>query len=136
MLEKSVYGIIVNSEWKYLIVSPSAGTVKWLFPGGHIDPKETELDCLKRELYEECKIKDFDIVKGFREEERYINSSGNERVFIVYLIKVKSDKVSLSNEHKAYLWETYSEVSKKLPHDSWRRMLEKAEKMVAWKKSN
>jgi ADP-ribose pyrophosphatase YjhB (NUDIX family) len=130
MIEKSVYAIVVNPEGRYLIVKPSAGKIKWFLPGGHEEQNETEVECLRRELREECKIKDFDIVDGFREEVRYINSSGNERVLVVYLIKARGSKIILSHEHKGYMWGSIKELLPKLPHDNWRTILKKADKLL------
>jgi 8-oxo-dGTP pyrophosphatase MutT (NUDIX family) len=48
-------GIIQNSEGKYLLVR-GRQSGKWSFPKGHIEPNESELECVCREVKEETGI--------------------------------------------------------------------------------
>lgn len=48
-------GIIQNSAGKYLLVR-GRQSGKWSFPKGHIEPNESELECVCREIKEETGI--------------------------------------------------------------------------------
>ena len=48
-------GIIQNSQGKYLLVR-GRQSGKWSFPKGHIEPNESELECVCREVREETGI--------------------------------------------------------------------------------
>lgn len=50
---------VMEKDGKYLIVQRGENTkhaLKWEFPGGKIDPGETEAECMARELKEELDI--------------------------------------------------------------------------------
>lgn len=127
MIEKSVYAIIVNPDGKYLLLSPADGRVPWALPGGHQEGTETDSETLTRELGEECKITDFEIVGDFKEENRYVNAKGNERLAVAYLLKVKNDNILLNREHKAFGWFDFDEALTKTDVEAWKIILTKAQ---------
>lgn len=50
---------VIEQDGKFLIVQRGADTshgLKWEFPGGKVDPGETEAECMARELKEELAI--------------------------------------------------------------------------------
>ena len=98
----SVGALVFNSEKGFLFLKRKDKPTTWEFPKGHIEEFETELDTLKRELNEECKITDFELLAGFRKKSSYPKQNFT-RVVIVYLIKT-NQKPQLSNEHEEYKW--------------------------------
>lgn len=53
MIDQPVYGVILESPARRLLVVQGCATGKWSFPKGHREPHETGSDCAFRELYEE-----------------------------------------------------------------------------------
>jgi len=49
-----VYAFVLDSQNRLLLVSPE--DKKWTLPGGTIEPDETYLETLKREVYEEAAV--------------------------------------------------------------------------------
>ncbi len=134
MIEKSVAAVVVDKKMRYLLLHPIKGEVKWVLPGGHQKEGETDFQTLAREVEEETGIKKFELVEGFSETNSYINSKGNERVIVVYLIRVESDRVELiSKEHDEYKWVEYSDAMTMLNHDKWRAILNKAHLIISGK---
>ena len=132
MIEKSVAAVVVDKKMRYLLLHPIKGEVKWVLPGGHQKEGETDFQTLAREVEEETGIKKFELVEGFSETNSYINSKGNERVIVVYLIRVESDRVELiSKEHDEYKWVEYSDAMTMLNHDKWRAILNKAHLIIS-----
>ena len=132
MIEKSVAAVVVDKKMRYLLLHPIKGEVKWVLPGGHQNEGETDFQTLAREVEEETGIKKFELVEGFSETNSYINSKGNERVMVVYLIRVESDKVELiSKEHDEYKWVEYSDAMTMLNHDKWHAILDKAHLIIS-----
>jgi len=125
--EKSVGGIVVNSEGKYLLLCRAdKGDNLWEFPKGHQKPGETDYETLTRELKEETGIVDFELADGFVEYNRYINSRGIRRLIVLYLIKIRNNLITLSSEHKEYAWLDYDSAIKRLNHHNWIDIIEKA----------
>lgn len=51
-----VYGCILITSNKKVLIIKGRCTGKWSFPKGHCNPGETEFECAKRETYEETGI--------------------------------------------------------------------------------
>ena len=132
-MEKSVAALVVNSKGLYLLLHPSRGTMEWALPGGHQEKGESDMETLKREIAEECGIHNFEIVDGFVEENSYINSKGNNRVILVYLVKVGDPKIILSREHSGFAWFAYKDAMDRLNHEKWKRILKKADMHLSGK---
>lgn len=100
-------GIIVN-EYDELLLGYSNKTYQ--FPGGHLEPNETLIDCLKRELKEETgiDIKDDDaylMEKITYYNKNYRNSNKNRKNEIYfYIVNTKTvydiNKTNLTKEEK------------------------------------
>lgn len=73
---------------------------KWCLPGGHIDKNENPITTIKRELYEETKIK-LDEDPEFCGT--YMYSNGDMSNIYKYEIKDKPD-IKISSEHAQYKW--------------------------------
>jgi 8-oxo-dGTP pyrophosphatase MutT (NUDIX family) len=125
-LEKSVGAIVANKDGRYLLLKRPDDY--WEFPKGHQKVGETDMETLRRELEEETGIKEFELVKGFVKTNEWISSSsGNNRSVLIYLIKVESSVITLSEEHNQYVWLTLSEAIAKLKNEAWKNMLAEAD---------
>lgn len=109
MCVKVVCGLIRNSKGEYFIASRAkhksmAG--KWEFPGGKLEPYETEQDCLQRELLEELGMK-VDVEERLGEHTyHYEKMSVN---LIAYKCKFVSANYTLV-DHDQYAWVTSEEL--------------------------
>lgn len=90
----------------------------WEFLFGRVSQFETEIDGLKREVFEETGIKDLEIIKPihtwhiFRGEKK----KENELIGITYWMKTPNKDIVMSDEHSAYKWVTISEAKEILTH--------------------
>lgn len=93
---------IIAIEGKILAVQRSRTMslpMKWEFPGGKIEPGETEVDCLKREIEEELSI-EIDVL------ERLTPSIHQYPTFTIELIPYRANHLSGNlklKEHHKYL---------------------------------
>jgi 8-oxo-dGTP diphosphatase len=82
-----ISGLILNDQGELLIFK-NKGKDVWTCPGGKIEEGEAELECLKRELMEECKI---DLEEAeFLVETPVEPAAGNPGQFIImkfYVVK-------------------------------------------------
>ncbi|MDR0956407.1 MAG: NUDIX domain-containing protein [Endomicrobium sp.] len=60
-----------NDNPLFLLVN-SRRNRKWGFPKGHIKKSETEIETVRREIFEETGIKDIKFVKNYRKEDIYM----------------------------------------------------------------
>ncbi len=120
--------VVVNLNGEYLFLCRADNDNDyWEFPKGHQHENESDIETFKRELAEECGIKDFEIINGFLGENKYISSSsGNTRVILLYLAKVQSSEVKLSEEHRKYMWLDFNGALVKLNNDTWKKILTEA----------
>ncbi len=95
--------IIRNDESEVLVVQrgkKSDHPYKWEFPGGKIKDRETEEECLIREIREELSM---DIVIcGRLPEVEY--DYGNKQIILIPFICDTLDDLPLLAEHNAYKW--------------------------------
>lgn len=74
--------------------------LKWEFPGGKVEEKEDEQECIKREIKEELNI-DIDVQSRLAPT---IHDYGHIKIQLIpYLATITSGEIKLI-EHKTYLW--------------------------------
>jgi 8-oxo-dGTP pyrophosphatase MutT (NUDIX family) len=78
---RQVYGIILNSEGKMLVVYHQRG--EYLLPGGSLDNGETFIECLKRECLEEANM----TLKADTIKEAFYQACVNEGELICYQLR-------------------------------------------------
>jgi 8-oxo-dGTP diphosphatase len=74
--------------------------LKWEFPGGKLEPQESEIDCIKREIKEELNIE----ISILRKLSESIHDYGDVKIKLIpFLAKYNSGNILLT-EHKDYKW--------------------------------
>lgn len=131
MLKEYSAGAVVfymdESLLEYLLLHYEAG--HWDFPKGVIEPGETELDTVRREVWEETGIKDIEIVPEFRREIHYFYRKLGQLVrktVVFYLARAPTKEVRLSYEHVGYIWLDYPRALSKLTFRTARETLKAA----------
>lgn len=120
-----------KSEILYLLLWYPAG--HWDFPKGNIEKGETEIETVRREVYEETGIDDLEFIFGFREKISYYYYRNKKKIYkevIYYLAKTSKKEVKLSYEHKAYEWLPYEEAYKRITYQNSKEVLKKAHKYL------
>ena len=100
-----VKGIIINrNKGKILLLKRNSeahsGPESWENPGGKIKKGETPEEALKREILEEAGI---DIKIGNLAYLTFINTE-EPSLFLVWFCEAESENITLSSEHKAFIW--------------------------------
>jgi 8-oxo-dGTP diphosphatase len=106
----SVVCAIIFRENKILTVQRGPNMslpLKWEFPGGKIEPNETEHDCIKREIREELNI---EIEVKNRLTPSYFEYPNITIELIPYLAQYLSGEIVLA-EHKGYQFLTTTELN-------------------------
>lgn len=74
--------------------------LKWEFPGGKLEPQESEIDCIKREIKEELSIE----ISILRKLSESIHDYGDVKIKLIpFVAKYNSGDILLT-EHKDYKW--------------------------------
>lgn len=105
-----ISGLILDSE-KNLLIFKNKNKSIWTCPGGKIEEGESELECLKRELFEEAGIK-------LIEAEHFIDTeiepaAGDPNLFVVmkfYLVKSYSGKVGVNENDSVEIQKWISRI--------------------------
>ena len=112
----------------FLLLQYEAG--HWDFVKGNVEPDESEIETVFRELQEETGIVATQTIDGFREGIQYFYRRQGETVqkeVIFYLIEAYTEKVQLSFEHVGYAWLDYNGALEKLTFKNAKDVLKKAE---------
>jgi bis(5'-nucleosidyl)-tetraphosphatase len=112
----------------FLLLQYEAG--HWDFVKGNVEPNESEIETVFRELQEETGIVATQTIGGFRERIQYFYRRQGETVqkeVIFYLIEADTEKVQLSFEHVGYSWLDYNKAIEKLTFKNAKDVLKKAE---------
>jgi 8-oxo-dGTP pyrophosphatase MutT (NUDIX family) len=112
----------------------------WEFPKGGIETGESELEAAQRELQEETGLarRDYTLLDGFQEEERYYFTRGaGDDICVVqkrvdyFLAEWQQGEVQISREASRYEWVTAEDALKMLRFPEKRRILTRAEEWLA-----
>lgn len=125
-------GVIVYRQLKagreYLLLTYPGGHID--FPKGHLEKDETEREAAFRELKEETGLSDIVWMEGFREKIQYTYFHAGQKMskdVIFFLARTSQKKITISFEHKGFLWLPYDEAVQKVTFENARSMLRKAE---------
>ncbi|MCD5396369.1 MAG: NUDIX domain-containing protein [Candidatus Pacebacteria bacterium] len=138
-IEKSAGAVVFykGKEIEYLLLHYPGSTKKakdyWDFPKGHIEEGESEIDTVKREVYEETGLKDIEILPGFKTFIKYFFQKEGKKIFkivVFYLAEAKTKKVKISPEHIEFLWLPFEEAIKKVAYKNAKEVLKKAHQFI------
>jgi bis(5'-nucleosidyl)-tetraphosphatase len=130
MLHEKSCGAVVffkGVQVNFLLLQYEAG--HWDFVKGNVEPNESEIETVFRELQEETGIAATQTIDGFRERIQYFYRRQGETVqkeVIFYLIEADTEKVQLSFEHVGYSWLDYNKALEKLTFKNAKDLLKKA----------
>lgn len=105
----------------------------WGLVKGHIEANETEKQTLIREIHEETKLEEFEIIPNFKESDTYTYSRNKkkcDKLVSYYLVKSKNFNIIISDEHKEYIWLKYEEAIDKITYKNTKAILKKAEMLL------
>ena len=127
-------GTIVIKDNKYLLLHYTAG--HWDFAKGHVEAGESLQQTAIRELKEETGL-DGEIFDGFEERFRYffkVKGKLVQKEVVLFVTKVFSDEIVISNEHVGFAWLPIDDAMAKLTFKSSKDALQKAHQWLKGKK--
>ena len=128
--EKSCGAVVFSKDGtvNYLLLQYEAG--HWDFVKGNVEPNESEIATVLRELKEETSIIATGVLEGFRERIQYFYRRQGETIqkeVVFYIIQANTEKVELSFEHVGYIWLDYPHTLEKLTFKNAKDVLQKAQ---------
>tara|TARA_A100001011_G_scaffold380658_2_gene448241 strand:- start:29 stop:445 length:417 start_codon:yes stop_codon:yes gene_type:complete len=102
LIKKVICGIIYNENFEILITRRAKGDYagKWEFPGGKVENRESNEECLHRELFEELKIR---VIIHFKFTEYILEYPKFYVNLISYICSTNEKEIKLS-DHDRYKW--------------------------------
>ncbi len=101
----------------------------WDFVKGKMERDETPHETARRETGEETGIADIEFIDGFEESVEYefrFNGDLIQKKVIFFLAKTNTSKISLSHEHKDFVWLEYEDAMEKITFQNAKKILAKA----------
>lgn len=110
--EPTVGAIIFNPEDRILLCRSKKWGDKYVFPGGHVEWGEKLEDALLREVKEETGLDVYDLKLVSLQESIFSDTFCDRRhfIFIDFLCRTDSSKVTLSDEAEEYVWVKEDEI--------------------------
>lgn len=127
MRERSA-GVVVAKDGEYLLLHYEAG--HWDLPKGHVEKGESDVGAALRELEEETGIASVELIDGFAESIHYFFKRDGKLVskdVIFFLALVPKNEVTLSVEHKDFMWLPIDEALNKVTFETAKEVLRKAD---------
>lgn len=117
-----------GDEIKYLVLAQKSGS-SWSVPKGHVEFRETELQTVTRELYEEAKIEP-KLIEGFREEVRYDLAPFYKKVVVLYLSELSNEPKLVGDEIEEFRWLNKKDAKELLSPRYPEELFDKAEDTI------
>lgn len=132
----------IDNEISYLILKRKLHWIGWEFPKSGIEPKESLMNCVKRELKEETGLKPLEIKKLNISGKYNYNKEFKDRPRIkgqtfegVYAVKTKfNKKIKLSYEHSNFKWLNFEKAYELLTWKNQKQVLKEVHKELLKKK--
>ena len=131
MVKQKSAGIVLFQNFhgtnRFLLLNYPQG--HWDFVKGKMERDETPHETARREAGEETGITDIEFIDGFEESVEYefrFNSDLIQKKVIFFLAKTNTSKISLSHEHKDFVWLEYEDAMEKITFQNAKKILAKA----------
>jgi 8-oxo-dGTP pyrophosphatase MutT (NUDIX family) len=130
-METSCGVVLVNYGTVLLLQYPQG---HWDLPKGHVEGDDANRhETMLRELAEETGIRDVTIIDGFEERTEYTyRHKGKRQTKEVYWYYAETEELSvtLSHEHRGYLWLDWEQALDTITHDETRAVVEQAHRFA------
>jgi len=131
MVKQKSAGIVLFQNFhetnRFLLLNYPQG--HWDFIKGKMEHDETPHETARREAGEETGITDIEFIDGFEESVEYefrFNNDLIQKTVVFFLAKTNTSKISLSHEHRDFVWLEYEDAMKKVTFDNAKKILAKA----------
>jgi len=131
MVKQKSAGIVLFQNFhgtnRFLLLNYPQG--HWDFIKGKMEYDETPHETARREAGEETGITDIEFIDGFEESVEYefrFNNDLIQKTVVFFLAKTNTSKISLSHEHRDFVWLEYEDAMKKVTFDNAKKILAKA----------
>ena len=131
MVKQKSAGIVLFQNFhgtnSFLLLNYPQG--HWDFVKGKMERDETPYETARRETEEETGITNIEFIDGFEESVEYefrFNNDLIQKKVIFFLAKTNISKISLSHEHKDFVWLEYEDAMKKITFQNAKKILAKA----------
>jgi len=131
MVKQKSAGIVLFQNFhgtnSFLLLNYPQG--HWDFVKGKMERDETPYETARRETEEETGITGIEFIDGFEESVEYefrFNNDLIQKKVIFFLAKTNISKISLSHEHKDFVWLEYEDAMKKITFQNAKKILAKA----------
>lgn len=132
IMETSCGVVLVNYGAVLLLQYPQG---HWDLPKGHVEDDDPDRRAtMLRELHEETGIRDVTVLDGFEERSAYTfrhKGKRKEKQVYWYIAETDEMEVSLSHEHRGYLWLDWEQALETITHDETRHVVELAQRFIA-----
>ncbi|MET1033231.1 MAG: NUDIX domain-containing protein [Candidatus Saccharimonadales bacterium] len=127
-LQVGVKALIADAQGNYLFIQrkdalPDGSGIRWDVPGGRIDPEETLMIALAREILEETGMELQDGVHLLNAQDIMVPDAALHVVRLTYSVQVRGD-LRLSDEHQNHVWISLQDAAKLNVDDYLRRTLQ------------
>lgn len=136
MIEKiSSMAIVITKKENKLKVLLLNSEGEWVFPKGHVEANETELDAAIRELYEESNVKvnAQESIGQVDEYKFYFSGENAVKVIKVFAFIINDEREITYNKNEGFIdgkWVEVDYALKMLKHNDAKNALEKTIKKI------
>lgn len=121
-------GVVLCNYGSILLLQYPQG--HWDYPKGHVEDSDANREAVAaRELAEETGISDIQFIRGFEERTSYrfrLKGKMVEKQVWWFIAETESMQVSLSHEHRNYMWLDWDAAEEQLTHLESKEILRKA----------